>query len=173
MDGDDNAYLDFLSEEWQAMLRGNPPKFNPYLLDQHTHYGNVPLTMAATPPKFHSHPCLYTRCQNREPLHENPVELYWKNNHPILVKNEWSTMCAKLPVIAPTTALTKIKNGIFTMLTTSLEAAKGDWKDKTELFASLFNDQAPAASVEATLCINNMNGYNTPPLFANSPTYSS
>jgi hypothetical protein len=161
MDGDDDDYLDFLSEERQATLRGNPPGFDPHLLHQHNNYGNVPIAFAATPPDFDSRSRSYARRPNREPSSENPVEAYWKNNRPVLVKNEWSTIRAKLPAIAPTTATTKIKNGIFNMLSTRLEAAEGDWKDKAELFASLFNDQAPAAQVEATLCINDMNSYGT------------
>jgi hypothetical protein len=162
MDDGDDSYLDFLSEGRSATLRGNPPGFDPHLSDQHNNFGNAPLTMAATPPDFTTRPRSYARRQDREHPSENPVEAYWKNNRPVLVKNEWSTIRAKLPVIAPTTAPTKVKNGIFTMLATRLEAAEGDWKDKAELFASLFNDQAPAANVEATLCINDMSDYITP-----------
>jgi hypothetical protein len=136
MDSDNDDYLDFLSEAWHAMLQGNQPGFDPYPSDQHQHpYGIVPLTMATIPPAF-NHSCPYiNRCPNREP---NPV---------LLTKSKWSTIQAKLPVIAPTTASTKIKNGIFTMLMTGcLEATEGNWKDKTEPFTSIFHDHALVAS---------------------------
>jgi hypothetical protein len=160
MDDGYDSYLDFLSE---STLRGNPPEFDPHPSDQHySNYGNVPLTMAATPPEFDSRsPRSYTRRPARDPATDNPVEQYWKNGRPVLKKNEWSTIRAQLPVIAPTTATTKIKNSIFQQLTQRLTAAEGNWKDKAELFASLFNDQTPAASIEATLAISDITDYSS------------
>jgi hypothetical protein len=162
MTEDDQPSLDSLSEELPLTLRGNPPGFEPHASDQQQlFYSNMPLAMAATPPEFDSRQRSYNRRPSRDPSAPNPVELYWKHNRPVLVRNEWSTIRAALPVIAPTTAPTKIKNGIFNMLATRLEAAEGDWRENTELFASLFNDQAPEANIEATLVINDFNNYNS------------
>lgn len=161
MDDGYDSYLDFLAESSHATLRGNPPEFDPHPSDQHYNYGNVPLTMAATPPEFDSRTRSYARRPARDTSSENPVDKYWKNGRPVLKKNEWSTIRAQLPVIAPTTAPTKIKNSIFQQLSQRLTAAEGNWKDKAELFASLFNDQTPAANIEATLAINDITDYNS------------
>jgi hypothetical protein len=162
MDDEDHGYLDDLSERRAETLRGNPPGISPRFDDQHYHhYGNVPLTMAATAPDFIARPRSFNRRDPKSLPVENPVEAYWFKNRPVLQKTEWSSIHVKLPVVAPTTAHTKIKNSIFSLLTNRLEAAEGHWKDKTELFASLYNDHVPAADIEATLAISDMDDYNT------------
>jgi hypothetical protein len=79
----------------------------------------------------------------------------------VLQKTEWSLVHVKLPIVAPITANTKIKNTIFSLFTHHLEAAEGDWKDKMELFALLYNGHIPVADIEATLAIDDMDDYAT------------
>jgi hypothetical protein len=171
MEDDDDGYLEYLSEGGAQTLRGNPPGLQPSFNDQQyqhqnfthqhfQHYGQVPMTMAATAPDFNARARTYVRRDQKTHV-DNPVDEYWHKNRPVLKKTEWSSIHIKLPVVAPTTANTKIKNSIFGLLTQRLEAAEGDWKDKAELFASLFVDQVPAADIEATLAIGDMDAYST------------
>jgi hypothetical protein len=81
-----------------------------------------------------------------------PVEQYWTNNHPVMAKVEWNTVCAYLPNIAP--VMEQVQN--------KLGTCEGDWTDKAELFASKFRDIIPTAALEATLAITDLQDYSTP-----------
>jgi hypothetical protein len=76
-------------------------------------------------------------------------------------KVEWNTVRAQLPVVAPSTEQVRVKNTIFNALTNKLEQCEGDWTDKSELFASLFTDIVPAAAMQATFAITDMDSYST------------
>jgi hypothetical protein len=163
---DDYEYLDYLAEQRSPTLRGNPPgtrtpSYDPQFYGYDNGYENTPLTMAATAPDFVPRSRAYSQRIPKNPTAENPVDEYWQKNRPVLQKTDWSSVHVKLPVVAPTTASTKIKNSIFVLLTNRLEAAEGDWKDKTELFASVYNDHVPAADIEASLAIADMSNYST------------
>jgi hypothetical protein len=85
--------------------------------------------------------------------------LYWIQNHP--VKVEWNTVRAQLPTLAPNTEQGCIKNTIFNTLTNKLEQCEGDWTDKAELFASIFTDIVPAAAMQASFAVTNLQDYAT------------
>jgi hypothetical protein len=87
---------------------------------------------------------------------------YWKNNHPVNIQKDWSSIRIHLPQIAPIWETTKIKNAIFTSLDNKLKTAEGDWKDKTELLATLFEDTVPAAAMQANIAISDMDSYLSP-----------
>jgi hypothetical protein len=88
--------------------------------------------------------------------------IYWKNNHPINIQKDWSSIRIHLPNIAPIWETTKIKNAIFTLLDNKLTTAEGNWKDKTVLLAALFEETGPAATIQANIAISDMDSYLSP-----------
>jgi hypothetical protein len=88
-------------------------------------------------------------------------EKYWKNNHPVNIQKDWSSIHIHLPEIAPISETTKIKNAIFISLDNKLTTAEGDWKDKLELLSALFEDTVPAAAMQASIAISDMDSYLT------------
>ncbi len=123
---DDYSYYDSLAAgERQIPLSGNPPDdSNP---GQFRWDSNVTqaAAFAATPPDFRTTRTRHTS-QQRADTSKDPVESYWKNNHPVTSKKEWNTVRAQLAHVAPQTASTRIKNAIFQSVTHTLANCEGN-----------------------------------------------
>ena len=55
----------------------------------------------------------------------------------------------------------RVKNTVFNALKNKLDTCEGTWTDKAELFASTFTDIVPAAALEATVAIRDLQDYST------------
>jgi hypothetical protein len=162
MADDDYSYYDSLAAgERQIPLSGNPP-YDSNPVSSFGWEGNVTQAsvFAATPPDFRT---IRNRnaSQQRNGSNQNFVESYWKNNHPVTSKKEWNTVRAQLAHIAPQTASIRIKNAVFQSVTNTLANCEGTWTDKADLFASLFHDIVPAATMQATIAISDLDRYDS------------
>jgi hypothetical protein len=165
---DDYSYLDSLGGR-QMSSRGNHARDSPNeeenednrFSNRRVSFETDPRAMAATPPSFRTRSNTI-RQGSRSNTPANSRDSYWKNNHPVNVQKDWSSIRIHLPQIAPIAEATKIKNAIFTSLDNKLSAAEGDWKDKTELLAALFEDTVPAATMQANIAISDMDSYLAP-----------
>jgi hypothetical protein len=163
MADDDYSYYDSLAEgERPVPLSGNPPyDSNPGYAGWEGNVSNAAV-FAATPPDFRT-----TRTRPSPSSHNRNagaplVESYWKNNHPVTSKKEWNTVRAQLAQIAPQSASIRTKNAIFASVTNTLDNCEGTWTDKADLFASLFHDIVPAATMQASIAISNLDRYDSP-----------
>jgi hypothetical protein len=166
---DDDDYLDSLRRERRLPLRGKPlDDSNPDRFDRQVD-GGYGMAFAATPPEFGNR--TRTRSSNsRDTRFDTRTDTkssgdartnYWKNNHAVLVQEEWGTIRAKFPVIPPITEIVNIKNSVYNSFVTKVESARGDWKDRTEFFLAKFEEIVPSASLQTEMAIRDLDNVNS------------
>jgi hypothetical protein len=154
-------------------LRGNPPEdSNSYDLSSLSKAAvSRAYALAATPPDFSSHyhhtrnagrTADTTTSRSSRNDHDDPREAYWKNNHPGNKQYHWGSIVGQFPVIAPITEEVKIKNDIFNMHTDKTEKVTGNWTEKTDFFTAAFEDVVPAAYLQSSMAIGDLDSMELP-----------
>jgi hypothetical protein len=169
-------YLDSLTGGRHLPLRGNPPE-DSNLYDLSTLSKDAVSrahALAATPPDISSR---YPRTRNAGRTtdttashlsrndHDDPREAYWKNNHPVNKQYCWGSIIGQFPVITPITEEVKVKYTIFNMHADKTEKVTGNWTEKTDFFTSAFEDVVPAAYLQSSMAIGDLDSMMELPVY--------